>query len=48
MDNDTAPWDTLNKRRITKELANTMEGDLTMFELDEALFKHMNGNYSLA
>ena len=42
MDNDTAPWEALEKRRLSKEHAESMEGDLTLDELTEALFKHMN------
>ena len=42
MDNDTAPWKALEKRKLSKELADSMEGDLTLNELTEALFKHMN------
>ena len=33
MDNDTAPWEALNKMKITKEQADSMEGDLKMDEL---------------
>ena len=38
MDDDTAPWEALNKKRIPKEMAKSMEGDLTHEELEEALF----------
>ena len=34
------------KRKLPKEIADSKEGDLTMEELQEALFKHMNGNSS--
>ena len=46
MDDDTSPWETFSNRKIPKDLAHSMEGDLPMEELQEALFKHMNGNSS--
>ena len=46
MDDDEAPWKEFSNRKISKELAESMEGDLTMEELNEALFTHMNGNSS--
>ena len=46
MDDDNSPWETLRNRRLPKELADSLEGDLTMKELHEALFFHMNGNSS--
>ena len=46
MDDDTSPWETFSSRSIFRELADSIEGDLTMEELHEALFKHMNGNSS--
>ena len=38
MDDDTAPWEALNNKRIPKEMANSMKGDLTHKELEKALF----------
>ena len=38
MDDDNAPWDSFQKRKLPKELIESMEGDLTMDELHEALF----------
>ena len=46
MDDDNSPWENFLKRKLPKEMADSMEGDLTMEELQEALFKHMNGNSS--
>ena len=46
MDNDTAPLKALEKQRLSKELAESMEGDLTLEELNEALFLHMNPSSS--
>ena len=46
MDNDTYPWETLSKRRISKKMADSMEGDLTLDELEESFFEHMNGSSS--
>ena len=43
---DLSPWENLSKRRISKEIAEFMEGDLTMEKLHEAPFKHMNGKLS--
>ena len=42
-DNDTKPMEELEKRKITKNLANTMEGMLTTDELTHCLFKVMKG-----
>ena len=36
----------LEKWRLSKELADSMEGDLTLEELTEALFMHMNPSSS--
>ena len=47
MDNDTAPWKALEARKLSKELADSMEGDLTLDELNEALFIHMIGDPAL-
>ena len=46
MDDDNSPWENFSKRKLPKEMADSMEGDLTMDELHEALFTHMNGNSS--
>ena len=46
MDDDNSPWENFSKRKLPKDMADSMEGDLTMEELQEALFKHMNGNSS--
>ena len=46
MYDDNSPWEALRNRRIPEEMAETMEGDLTLEELNEALFMHMNGNSS--
>ena len=43
MDSDTSPWEALSNKRISKEMAESMEGDLTHEELEQALFIHMNG-----
>ena len=43
MHDNTAPWEALNNKRIPKEMSDSMEGDLTHKELEEALFLHMNG-----
>ena len=45
-DNDTKPLQELNKRKISKRLANSMEGMLTTDELTHCLFKVMNGSSS--
>ena len=42
-ENDTKPWEEFNKHKISSTLAESMEGDLTLQELEEALFYHMNG-----
>ena len=42
MDGDSTPWEVLNQRKLTKEQADAMEGDLTMNEMEDALFNHMN------
>ena len=46
MGDDVAPRIELNKRKITKEVSETMEGDLTLTELEESLFFYMNGSSS--
>ena len=46
MDEDSSPWENFLKRKIPQELSESMEGDLTMDEVQEALFKHMNGSSS--
>ena len=38
MDGNTVSWESLKKRKITQELADCMEGDLTLYELEDALF----------
>ena len=43
MGSDSAPWEALNHRKISKEQVSAMEGDLTMSKLEETLSKHMNG-----
>ena len=42
MNNDTAPWKALEDRKLPRELAESMEGDLTLDELTLSLFQHMN------
>ena len=42
-DGDTKPLEELEKRKIPKKLANTMEGMLTTEELTHCLFNVMNG-----
>ena len=42
MDDDTAPWKALEDRKLSREPANSMEGDLTLDELITCLFQHMN------
>jgi hypothetical protein len=42
-DGDTKPLDELNKRKITQNNAQKLEGLLTLQELNSALFKHMKG-----
>ena len=42
MDNNTAPWKALENRKLSKELADSMESDLTLDELTESLCKYMN------
>ena len=39
MCDDTFPWQNLSSRRVSRELVESMEGNLTMEELHEALFK---------
>ena len=46
MDDGTAPWETLNKGRIPNELADTLEGDHTINELQNTLFNHMDRSSS--
>jgi hypothetical protein len=46
MDGDQAPWEILMQRKLTHERAEAMEGDLTLEEMEDALFNHMNGNSS--
>ena len=45
-DGDTEPQNELNKRRLNRELANSMEGMLTTQELTRCLFKVMKGSAS--
>ena len=42
MDDYTSPWETLINRIFTKDMADSIEGDLPMYEFQEALFEHMN------
>jgi hypothetical protein len=44
MDDDITLWEAFRNRRLPKEMSDSMQGDLTMEELNEALFKHMNGS----
>jgi hypothetical protein len=46
MADDMAPWDALNKRKLSKEHADSMEGDLTIDELENFLYNHMNSSSS--
>ena len=41
---DITPWEALSNRRIPEEMAETMEGDLTLEDLNASLFMYMNGN----
>ena len=43
---DNSPREEFLKRKLPKDMADSMEGDLTMDELQEAFFKHMNDNSS--
>ena len=45
-DGDTAPYEELCKKRITPDIAQKMEGLLTMEELTKCLFTHMKGSSS--
>ena len=45
-DGDTAPYEELNKKRITPDTAQKMEGLLTLKELTDSLFNHMKGGSS--
>ena len=45
-DGDTEPQNELNRRRLSRELANSMEGMLTTEELTKCLYKVMNGDSS--
>ena len=47
MDDDNSHWENFLKRKLPKEMADSMEGDLTMDELHDALFNHMNRSSSL-
>ena len=40
-DDDNAPWDSFQKRKLPKELIESIEGDLMMDELHKALFFFM-------
>ena len=46
MEDASATWEALTRREISKEQADAMEGDLTMFELEDSLFNQMNGSSS--
>ena len=46
MDEDITHWEALNNRKLSKEQAKSMEGDLMIFELEDSLFNHMNGSSS--
>ena len=46
MGEDVAPMIELGRRKITKEMSDKMEGDLTLTELEESLFFYMNGSSS--
>ena len=46
MDEDTAPWKALEDRKLSKEQAESMEGDSTIDELINSLFNHMNPSSS--
>ena len=46
MDDDSAPLEYLESKKISKDMADSMEGDLTMDELDDSLHNHMNGSSS--
>ena len=43
---DNLPWVEMGKRKISKELADKMEGDLTMKEIEDSLFMYMNESSS--
>ena len=43
MGEDILPWVELGKREIDKQLADKMEDNLTMKEIEAVLFLHMNG-----
>ena len=45
-DNDTETLIELDKRKFPKEVADKMEGPLTLIEMENALFNHMNGTSS--
>ena len=46
MEGDTEPEIQLERRKITKEMADSLEGDLTLEEMEESLFLHMKGSSS--
>ena len=45
-DGDNAPYEELCKKRITPDVAQSMEGLLTLEELTDCLFNHMKGGSS--
>ena len=45
-DNDTAPFDILCRKKLTRQDALSMEGMLTLKEMKESLFIHMKGSSS--
>ena len=45
-DNDTAPFETLCRKKLSRQDAQAMEGLLTLKEMKEALFIHMKGSSS--
>ena len=46
MDEDTTPGETFNQRKLTKAQAEALEGDLSLKELEDALFNYMNDSSS--
>ena len=42
MDDDTIPWTALEDRKLSREIANSMEGNLILDELTMFLYQHMN------
>ena len=40
IDNNTSPWKIVNNRRMPKEMADSIEGDLELDEFEEGFYEH--------